>query len=65
MVLFLKRPFSHYYAALGLPQYVCGCFQNSITLDRKIILTSGFHQFVAHTVLLQSGILTPHVKIVT
>ena len=27
------------------------CFQNFITLDRKIILTSGFHQFVAQTVL--------------
>ena len=40
------------------------CFQNSITLDRKIIFTSGFHQFLAQTVLYKVVYKTPH-KIAT
>ena len=40
-------------------------FSNSITLDRKIILTSGFQQNVAQTVLYKMDFLAPHVKNVT
>ena len=41
----------HFLIIMGFMILCFRCFQNSITLDRKIILTSGFHQFVAPTVL--------------
>ena len=41
----------HFLIIMGFKIGWFRCFQNYITLDRKIILTSGFHQTVAHTVL--------------
>ena len=41
----------HFLIIIGFKICCFCCFQNSITLDRKIILTSGFHQIVAQTVL--------------
>ena len=56
---------AHVLIIMGIKILCFYCFQNSITLDKKLLLTSGCHQFVAQTVLYEKVYKTPHVKILT